>query len=116
MIAHYEDTGRNTFFSQLINLKKKGSVTEHIEKFQILNIKVTNILDENLIDVLNNVSAVLIVVLLSQMYRFQEEWIGDTGQVGRSCPHFMSEWFHTLCGQKAFQWEGLIQVDHLKIR
>jgi hypothetical protein len=27
MIAHYEDTRRNTFFSQLINLKKKGTMT-----------------------------------------------------------------------------------------
>jgi hypothetical protein len=51
MIAHYEDTRRNTFFSQLINLKQKGSVVEHIENFQRLNIKVTNILDEHLIDV-----------------------------------------------------------------
>jgi hypothetical protein len=40
MIAHYEDTRRNTFFSQLINLKQKRSVTEHIENFQRLNIKV----------------------------------------------------------------------------
>jgi hypothetical protein len=31
MIAHYEDTRSNTFFSQLINLKQKGSITEHIE-------------------------------------------------------------------------------------
>jgi hypothetical protein len=51
MIAHYEDTRSNTFFSQLINLKQKGSVTEHIENFQRLNIKVTNILDGHLIDV-----------------------------------------------------------------
>ena len=51
VIAHYEDTMRNTFFSQLINLKKKGSVTEHNENFQRLNIKVTYIPDENLIDV-----------------------------------------------------------------
>jgi hypothetical protein len=36
MIAHYEDTRRNTFFSQLINLKQKGSVTKHIENFQRL--------------------------------------------------------------------------------
>jgi hypothetical protein len=50
MMAHYEDTISNTFFSQLINLKKKGSVVEHIENFQRLNIKVTNILDEHLID------------------------------------------------------------------
>jgi hypothetical protein len=51
MIAHCEDTRSNTFFSQLINLKKKGSVTEHIENFQRLNIKVTDIPDENMIDV-----------------------------------------------------------------
>jgi hypothetical protein len=51
MIAHYEDTRSNTFLSQLINLKQKGSVTEHIENFQILNIKVTNIPYEHLIDV-----------------------------------------------------------------
>jgi hypothetical protein len=50
MIAHYEDTRRNTF-SQLINLKQKGSITEHIENFQRLNIKVTYIPDEHLIDV-----------------------------------------------------------------
>jgi hypothetical protein len=49
MIAHYEDTRINTFFSQLINLKQKGSVTEHIENFQRLNIKVTYIPDEHLI-------------------------------------------------------------------
>ena len=30
MIAHYEDTKRNTFFNQLINVKKKGSTVEHI--------------------------------------------------------------------------------------
>jgi hypothetical protein len=51
MIAHYEDTRSNTFFSQLINLKQKGSVAEHIENFQRLNIKVMYIPDENLIDV-----------------------------------------------------------------
>jgi hypothetical protein len=41
MIADYENTRRNTFFSQLINLKQKCSITEHIENFQSLNIKVT---------------------------------------------------------------------------
>ena len=45
MIAHYEDTRCNTFFSQLINRKQKGSVTEHIENFQRLNIKVIDIPD-----------------------------------------------------------------------
>ena len=34
IIAHYEDTKSNTFFSQLINLKLKGSMMEHIEYFQ----------------------------------------------------------------------------------
>jgi len=34
MIEHYEDTKSNTFFSQLINLKQKGSMEEHIENFQ----------------------------------------------------------------------------------
>ena len=43
MIAHYEDTKRNNFFSQLINLKQKGSMTEHIEIFQKLNIRVNDI-------------------------------------------------------------------------
>jgi hypothetical protein len=51
MIAHYEDTRSNTFFNQLINLKKKSLVVENIERFQTLNIKVTNIPDDNLIDV-----------------------------------------------------------------
>ena len=34
----------------MINLKQKGSVVEHIEDFQKLNIRVTNILEENMID------------------------------------------------------------------
>ena len=51
MIAHYEDTKRNTFFIQLINLKKKGSVVEHIEDFQKLNIRVIDIPEEHRIDV-----------------------------------------------------------------
>jgi hypothetical protein len=51
MIKHYEDTRRNTFFNQLINLKQKGSVAENIENFQRLNIKETYIPYEQLIDV-----------------------------------------------------------------
>ena len=42
-------------------------------------------LNENLIEkginVLNNVNAMLIVVMLSHMYKFQEEWTSDTRQV-----------------------------------
>ena len=51
MIARYEDTKSNTFFSQLINLKQKGSMVEHIEDFQKLNIRVTKIPKEQNIDV-----------------------------------------------------------------
>jgi len=43
MITHYEDTKRNTFFSQLINLKQKCSMVEHIEDFQNLNIRENDI-------------------------------------------------------------------------
>ena len=51
MIAHYEDTKSNTFFSQLINLKQKVLVVEHIEDFQKLNIRVVDIPKEYMIDV-----------------------------------------------------------------
>jgi hypothetical protein len=51
MITHYEDTRSNTFFSQLINIKQKGSVAENIDNFQRLNIKVTYNPYEHLIDV-----------------------------------------------------------------
>ena len=51
MIAHYEDTKINTFLSQLINLKQNGSMVEHIEDFQKLNIRVNDIPEENRIDV-----------------------------------------------------------------
>ena len=50
MIAHYEDTKSNTFFIQLINLKQKGLVVEHID-LQKLNVRVTDILEEHMIDV-----------------------------------------------------------------
>jgi len=50
MIAHYEDIKSNTFFSQLINLKQKGSMMEHIEDFQKLNIRVKDIPKEHSID------------------------------------------------------------------
>jgi len=51
MIAHYEDTKSNTFFTQLINLKQKGSMGEHIEDFQKLNIRVNDIAKKQRIDV-----------------------------------------------------------------
>ena len=51
MITHYEDTKSNTFFSQLINLKKKDSMAEHIDDFQKSNIRVNDIPEEHRIDV-----------------------------------------------------------------
>jgi len=51
MIAHYDDTKSNTFSSQLINLKQKGSMMKHIEYFQKLNIRVKYIPGEHGIDV-----------------------------------------------------------------
>ena len=44
------DINRNTFFSQLVNLKQKGSVTDHIKQFQQLSIRVNNISEYNLLD------------------------------------------------------------------
>jgi len=51
MIAHYEDTKRNTLFSQLINIKQKGSMVEHIEDFQKLNIRLNDIPKKKMVDV-----------------------------------------------------------------
>ena len=49
LIAHYGDINRNTFFSQLANLKQKGSVTNHIKQFQQLSLRVNNISEDNLL-------------------------------------------------------------------
>ena len=51
MVAHSEDTKSDTFFSQLINLKQKGSMVEHIKDYQRLNIEVNDIPKEHRIDV-----------------------------------------------------------------
>ena len=50
MISHYGDINRNTFFSQSVNLKQKGSVTDHIKQFQKLSLRVKNISEDNLLD------------------------------------------------------------------
>ena len=49
-IAHYGDINRNTFFSQLVNLKQKGPVTKHIKQFQLLSLRVKSISEDNLLD------------------------------------------------------------------
>jgi len=51
MTAHYEDTRNNTFPNQLICLKEKGLMMEHIEELQKFNIRVKNILEEHRIDI-----------------------------------------------------------------
>ena len=48
---HYEGTKSNPFFSQLINLKQKGSIVENIEYFQKLNIRVNDIPKAHRIDI-----------------------------------------------------------------
>ena len=53
----------------------------------ILNVNLV----ENGINVLNNVNAMLIVIMISQMYRFQEEWTNDVGQVRQTCLHLNSK-------------------------
>ena len=55
LISHYEDTKSNTFSSQIINLKQKGLVGEHIKDLQRLNTQVTDIPKEHLIDVFKGV-------------------------------------------------------------
>ena len=50
LIAHPGDINNNTFFSQLVNLKKKGSVTEHIKQFQHPSLRVKNVSKDNLLD------------------------------------------------------------------
>jgi hypothetical protein len=49
LISHYGDIKSNTFFSQLINIRQKGPITEHIQQFQKLSFKVTNTYKDNLL-------------------------------------------------------------------
>jgi hypothetical protein len=45
----------------------------------------------NGINVLNNISAVVIILVMRQMYRFQENLMNDTGQVRQTCSCLNSE-------------------------
>jgi hypothetical protein len=49
-LISYHDCMNNTFFRQLVNLKKNGLVVEHIQQFQKLGLRVKNIPNENLLD------------------------------------------------------------------
>ena len=50
LIAYHDDVKSNSFFTQLINLRHKGSVIEHIQQFQKLGLRVEGIPDDKLLD------------------------------------------------------------------
>ena len=50
-ISYYGDINSNAFFIQLINLKKKCQVIDHIKQFQELSLGVKNIPKDNLLDI-----------------------------------------------------------------
>ena len=50
LILYHDDVKRNSLFTQLINLRQKGSVIEYIQQFQKLSIRVDDILDDKLLD------------------------------------------------------------------
>ena len=50
LIAYHDDVKSIFFFTQLINLRKKGVVIEHIQQFQKLSLRVEGILDDKLLD------------------------------------------------------------------
>ena len=86
IIKHKNDMGTNSF---------KCSILIFI--FLLINsiwlaLTILNVdLIENGINALKNYSIVLIAIMISQMYRFQEEWTNYMGQVRRICPHLNSE-------------------------
>jgi hypothetical protein len=50
LIAHYGDITSNTFFSQLINLRKRCPITKNIQQFKKLCLRVKNIPKDNFLD------------------------------------------------------------------
>ena len=50
LIAYHDDIKRNSFFTQLINLRKRGLVIENIQQFQKLSLKVDGIPNDKLLD------------------------------------------------------------------
>ena len=51
LITYHDDVKRNSFFTQLINLRQKGPIIEHIQQFQKLNLRVEGIPDDKLLDI-----------------------------------------------------------------
>ena len=50
LISYHNDVKSNSFFTQLINLRKKGPVVENIQQFQKLSLRVEGIPDDKLLD------------------------------------------------------------------
>ena len=49
LIEHYGDIKRNTLFNQLIYLRQRGILIDHIKETKKLSIQVKNILEDNLL-------------------------------------------------------------------
>ena len=50
LITYHDDVKRNSFFTQLIYLRQKGLVIEHIQQFQKMSLRVEGILDDKLLN------------------------------------------------------------------
>ena len=50
IIEYHDDVKSNSFFTQLINLSKKGPVIKRIQQFQKLSLRVEGIPDYKLLD------------------------------------------------------------------
>jgi hypothetical protein len=50
LIVYHDDVKSNSFFTQLINIRKKGPVIEHIQQFQRLSLRVEGIADDKVLD------------------------------------------------------------------
>ena len=50
LITYHDNVKSYSFFTQLISLRKKGPIIEHIQQFQKLNLRVEGIPDDKLLD------------------------------------------------------------------
>lgn len=51
LITYHDDVNNNSFFTQLINLRKKVPLIEHIQQIQKLSLRVKGIPDDKLFDI-----------------------------------------------------------------
>jgi hypothetical protein len=50
LITHYGAIKKHTFFSELINLRQRGTIINHIQQFKKPSLMVKNISKDNLLD------------------------------------------------------------------